>query len=1658
MYPMRKFILFFSILFATFLGAQDDEPMQVIRCDAVNRQAPIYNIHVDADNVKWVANRDGLFKVYDLSYAEPVKLSTLDQSLLSIPGGNANIRWSKDELNDILNNELSESNTLTSAAYNAEKDELWLGTTETGVYKLKTEPSLRLIEQINSGNSKMRSDYVNKIYLDTLGREWIATQEGVLVSKKGKWDLLEKYFDILSVAVGPSGDWLLTTDYFGNLDRKDVWYPVELPPRSTEGRLTDIVFDKEGRLWVSSDVITSYNPETEKVNVFGPAQYFTSEFATSMAADKDGGIWVATEDKGLFLIEKGSNLTVTALVDKELSCSGASEDAALTARVIGGVPPYKYNWSNGATDEGIQNLGPGNYELTVTDGRGRKKVAQVELKDPRVTATINLDKTESEEGAKDGAATVAASGGSGIFTYRWDNGETNAQAVALEEGQHQVTVTDKNGCSTVAEINIDRTVLPLSAAIEPTNDLDCPGSKNAGLQAQIKGGKAPFQFNWNTGAQTETLEGLSEGVYSLTITDAVGNSANAEYSIVAKEAMQIDIKVIASASKGKTDGQAVARVVSGGNGNFIFEWDSGEKLANAAELAPGEHTVTVTDQKGCKAVESVMISEEVLPLTADIVGIKAVSCYGLSDGGVKVTAGGGKGPFQYQWSYNNGSGEELQNIPSGEYTVTVTDALGTQTTSTYTLNQPKELQASISVIKPASTGKDDGEAQITVSGGNGDFSYAWDNGEIADVAKRLAPGKHSVTINDRNSCETIASVEISENILPLTVEVQQTEEIVCQGQATADLRTIVNGGKPPYQIQWSIQGKTGTTLSDLSAGNYSVSITDAVGTTSTASVVVEEPAALSATATATQPASTGNADGQADVEVTGGTPNYIFNWDNGEKRKQATELAPGTHIVEVIDANGCKTTAEVAITENILPLTVSIQEAARIKCFGEKTAVLEARTSGGKGPYTYTWNVDGQQGEKISGLGAGPYQLTITDSQGTEATAQYVVDNPTVLSASISNVEPASTDNEDGKAVVNISGGTGSTSIAWDNGETTAQASTLAPGTHTVTVTDQNGCTTTTEVAITENILPLTASLEVNGEIKCNGEKTAGLTLNRSGGKGPFQIQWSDPSLEGEELSGLGGGDYSATITDAVGNTTTASISIPQPREMTAGISRVQSATTDNEDGIAGFNVRGGTGNYTFAWDNGETTQEATRLSPGKHFVTISDEAGCQIVMEIDIIEKILALSASIEQTAPINCTGEQTAALTVNRSGGKGPFTYQWSKEGESGETISNLAAGNYTVTITDAKGTTTTANYAVSQPDELSLQIVDVQPASTDNEDGLATAQVKGGTGNYTFAWDNGETTAKAQKLGPGTHTVTVTDDNGCSTTADVEITENILPLTSGVEIQQPINCFGETSGALTANPRGGKRPYQFQWSDASLNGQEVSGLSEGTYSVTITDATGQTSTASATLTAPTQLNATASFLQTARDETSTDGKAEVQVSGGTTPYVIKWDNGENANTATTLTFGDHVVTVTDKNGCEVTASVFVDKRKIPELVVEDVEEGQKIRIEALQFQADSDSIQARYFPVLDELYTFLTENDAVAIEIGGHTNSLPPDWYCDKLSTDRAKSIADYLIDQGIAKWRVLHKGYGKRFPIASNETEEGRQQNQRIEITILSLGNK
>ncbi|HHH49806.1 MAG TPA: hypothetical protein ENK52_02375, partial [Saprospiraceae bacterium] len=714
-----------------------------------------------------------------------------------------------------------------------------------------------------------------------------------------------------------------------------------------------------------------------------------------------------------------------------------------------------------------------------------------------------------------------------------------------------------------------------------------------------------------------------------------------------------------------------------------------------------------------------------------------------------------------------------------------------------------------------------------------------------------------------------------------------------------------------------------------------------------------------------------------------------------------------------------------------------------------------AKISGGKSPFKYEWNTPNANNEIANNLPAGDFELTVTDAAGNSANTKITITEPAALSASISAIAPASTNNADGKAMVKATGGSGKFSYQWDNGETTATAEKLKAANHSVTITDEAGCSTTATIEIGEDILPLAVELEQTAKINCAGENVAALSAKISGGKSPFKYEWNTPNANNEIANNLPAGDYGVTVTDAEGTTATAKLLIKAPEQLTTSITVKSPATTNQADGQAIALVNGGSGKYTFKWDNGETNATAKKLATGKHYVTVTDEAGCSTTASIDINEDIIPLKIKLTESAAISCAGENNAEVMVEVIGGKGPFEYLWSINGTKGNKVTQLAAGEYHVTITDATGTEEVANINITEPKALSISVNQDSPATANHADGKATVKVKGGSGKYSYRWSNGETTATAKKLALGVQEVTVTDSKGCSSSTKIEIDEHILPLSISLDQTATINCAGESTAELDVIVKGGKSPYKYIWNSEQLDGPKAVRLNAGKYMLTVTDASGLTKKTKIEITEPKALSAEIINNTPTTNEKSANGKASVKVKGGSPNYTYIWDTGATTASVENLSLGAHSVTVTDSNGCTTSLDFKTDKKILPKLDAKRLRTGQTLQVSRLYFKADSTTMTAESFPTLNEIADFLKHNQEVVIEIGGHTNNIPPHKFCDQLSLARAQAVADYIIGKGIDPGRIVAKGYGKRKPKFTNKTKDGREKNQRVEIKILSL---
>ena len=271
-----------------------------------------------------------------------------------------------------------------------------------------------------------------------------------------------------------------------------------------------------------------------------------------------------------------------------------------------------------------------------------------------------------------------------------------------------------------------------------------------------------------------------------------------------------------------------------------------------------------------------------------------------------------------------------------------------------------------------------------------------------------------------------------------------------------------------------------------------------------------------------------------------------------------------------------------------------------------------------------------------------------------------------------------------------------------------------------------------------------------------------------------------------------------------------------------------------------------------------------------------------------------------------------------------------------------------------------------------------------------------------------------------------------------------------------ENTISCFGGNDASLKIEVNGGVDPYKYIWSPVSVRGENPTNLKSGTYSVTVEDVLGNRKFTSIRIDGPRELQNTVVSSEAVSRAGKKDGRAVVEPIGGTPPYSIQWDNGETGPEAVKLNYGFNYVTITDSNNCLIEEKISISKPKLlPDLDIAKLKVGQTLQIDNLFFQADSSAITDESYEVLNEVHDFMSTNTNVVIEIGGHTNNIPPDDYCDRLSTSRAKTVAEFLYNRGLSENRISYRGYGKRKPIATNETPAGRKKNQRVEIKILRL---
>nr|WP_315175613.1 gliding motility-associated C-terminal domain-containing protein [uncultured Flavobacterium sp.] len=419
-------------------------------------------------------------------------------------------------------------------------------------------------------------------------------------------------------------------------------------------------------------------------------------------------------------------------------------------------------------------------------------------------------------------------------------------------------------------------------------------------------------------------------------------------------------------------------------------------------------------------------------------------------------------------------------------------------------------------------------------------TYSFDNGvnfQASNIKTGLATGSYNVIIKSIDGCSSTATSTVI-NAQPTAINTATASQtnVACNGGSNGTASVTPSGGTPGYTYSWSPSGGTAASATGLSAGSYTVTVTDANGCTATQSFTITEPSALIASAAAQTNVSCNNgSNGSATVSVTGGTSAYTYSWaPAGGTAATASGLSAGTYTVTVTDANSCQATQSFTITQPVV-LVATPASQTNVSCFGGSNGSATVNVSGGTSAYTYSWSPSGGTAATASGLSAGTYTVTVTDANLCTTTQSFTITQPPVLIASAAAQTNVSCNNgSNGSATVSVTGGTGDYTYSWaPAGGTAATASGLTADTYTVTVTDVNGCTATQSFTITQPTSITATTSQIN--ISCNGASDGSASVTPSGGTGSYTYSWSPSGGTGSTATGLTAGNYSCTITDVNG-------------------------------------------------------------------------------------------------------------------------------------------------------------------------------------------------------------------------------------------------------------------------------------------------------------------------------------------------------------------------------------------------------------------------------------------------------------------------------------------------------------------------------------------
>jgi MAM domain, meprin/A5/mu/SprB repeat/Putative metal-binding motif/Secretion system C-terminal sorting domain/Proprotein convertase P-domain len=1070
------------------------------------------------------------------------------------------------------------------------------------------------------------------------------------------------------------------------------------------------------------------------------------------------------------------------------------------------------------------------------------------------------------KGAESKLSAIASSSNLAPYQYLWSNGLRFQQIPILGTTQvagtiYSVTVTDAKGCTAKDQINVVTTSSITQTDILQVNGVSQCGLSDGSILLQPIDGVAPYRYQWSgtsAGALANVAGGVSigqlaAGSYRVTISDSSPNGGCGmvlPLIIVDAPNFGVDTIITTPSTCYGTNTGSISLQITGLSPQV--EWSFGNSTTNTnLNLPVGLYSATITEG-GCQQVLNDISITQPDSISVAINSKMNVSCFGQSNGAIDLFVSGGTGSYQYLWS-NGALTQDLTGLPSGSYTIQITDAKQCVKSLTYTVSQPTPLAIRMdSIAYPKCFGEQNGYLLAHVSGGRAPYTTRWENQITTKERKNLAAGSYTFSVSDSNLCTTNLTQTLAEPLV-LEARVSQLQSPSCVGLTNGSIALNISGGTAPYSGLWS-DGVIDINRTQLPDGQYHVQISDQNGCAKRIdSLMLIRTQGIPIQKVVTQDiACFGASTGGIDIQISQPSQ-YNYRINGNVATAQNHSLRAGVYHLDITNPQGCMFKDTITLKQPAAALELVVNSVEQPLCAKANSGSIDILATGGTSPYQYQWS-NGTKSRNLQGLGVGAYTIHITDSLGCSAQLSPIqITEPSEMMAQITKVNIPCFGVAVGQIELQVSGGISPYRYRWSTNDSTSAIYQLSAGQYSASITDANNCILELKSIKVEDLKEdFEVAIVKTQNSTCRNQANGSIIVQVNSASGPYYFNWSQPIGLHTQVNPndtahlLSPGTYRVTVTNGSGcSAVSPDIVIFNPPTL-----QVSQATTDvgcsgDSTGRITLDVVGGVPPYQYRWSDQVTDiSNRPQLVAGIYRVSVSDFNNCEIALgPFEIKEPTAGIHISLDTLnggiINDNCsTCKGRIALRVE--GGQGNYRYAWS-DGSVSQDRENLCVGFYQLTVSD--NSACTRRYGPIEIEALSdtpgfdtIRIVNV--ACKGALSGTISTTIDGGTPPYSVFWDNNMQGDTIVGLPAGLYIATISDAALCNSTFGVLVTEPDSSITVTEQVNKPSG--GAMNGSISISVRGGEPPYAIIWS-ANAQGQtgpDITGLASGIYVATIRD----------------------------------------------------------------------------------------------------------------------------------------------------------------------------------------------------------------------------